>query len=281
MFNKVFYWGGRIVVKTNNDNSFLERYTLVIYFVITFLITIILGAAYQFTNNVFISPQYAPTMGLVLICVMSKNWSVWGKMNWNPVKTWKNLLWMLISLFLPVVVILITSLIISSMGNQYVLWKDTMSGYVITIIAAILGCISEEIGWRGYLLPEFVDKHNMFYSTIAVGLLWGAWHCKFAYGIFGFILFVMLIICFSIFMSWIYMKTKGNLLCMILFHFGVNIGSVTLLQNREGVLFYGLATIICVLICIPIVLKNKNEFFNKGFLKTTPIMQNEHNVKLS
>ena len=60
-----------------------------------------------------------------------------------------------------------------------------------------------------------------------------------------------------------------------------NIGSVTLIHNREGVLFYGLATIICVLSCIPIVLKNKNEFFNKGFLKATPTMQNEHNVKSS
>jgi len=82
-------------------------------------------------------------------------------------------------------------------------------------------------------------------------------------------------------MAWAYMKTKGDLLCMILFHFGVNIGTVTLLQNREGVLFYGLATIICVLICIPIVLKNKNEFFNKGFKKAMPTIQNDHNVKLS
>lgn len=268
-------------MKTRNGNFFHERYTIAIYFVITFLITIILGAAYQFTNNAFISPQYAPTIGLILICVMLKDWSVWRKMNWNPVKTPKNLLWMLISLFLPVVVILISSLIISSMGNQFMLWKDTTSGYVITIIAVVLGCISEEIGWRGFLLPQFAERHNMFYSTIAVGLLWGIWHCKFAYGILGFILFVMLIICFSIFMAWIYMRTKGNLLCMILFHFGVNIGAVTLLQNREGVLFYGLATIICVLICIPIVLKNKNEFFNKGFLKATPTMQNEYNVKLS
>ena len=250
-------------MKIKNENSFLERYTIAIYFMITFLITVILGAAYQFTNNAFISPQYAPAMGLVLICIMSNNWSVWLQMNWKSVKTRENLLWMFISLFLPVAIILTSSLIMSSMGNQFVLWKDTASGYVITIIAAILGCIFEEIGWRGYLLPEFAKKHNMFYSTIAVGLLWGAWHCKFAYGILGFILFVMLIICFSIFMVWVYMKTKGNMICMILFHFGVNIGSVTLLQNREGVLFYALAAIICVLICIPIVLKNKNEFFSE------------------
>lgn len=265
-------------MKTINENSFLEKYTISIYFVITFLITIILGAIYQFTNNAFISPQYAPTIGLILICVMSKDWSVWGKMNWNPFKKPGNLLWIFMALLLPVVVILISSQIMSSLGIHFVPWQDTASRYVITIITAILGCIFEEIGWRGYLLPKFADKHTMFHSTIGVGLLWGVWHCKFAYGILGFIIFVMLIICFSIFMTWIYMKTKGNLLCMMLFHFGVNIGSVILLQNREGVLFYSLAAIICILICIPIFLNNKNEFFNKVFLTATSVLQNERGL---
>lgn len=85
-------------------------------------------------------------------------------MNWNSDKTLKNMLWMLISLFLPVVIILISSLIISSIGNQFIIWKDTLSGYVITIVLAILGCITEEIGWRGYLLPKFAENHNMFFD---------------------------------------------------------------------------------------------------------------------
>jgi len=83
----------------------------------------------------------------------------------------------------------------------------------------------------------------------------------------------MFAVCFSILMTWIYMKTNGNLLCMMLFHLGINIGVVMLLQNREGTFIYGLLTIIGALVCIPIVLKNKNEFFNKGFKKATPTIQ--------
>lgn len=262
-------------------NSFPERYTIAIYFVITFLITIILGAVYQLTNNAFISPQYAPTIGLVLVCMISKDWSVWGKMNWNPFKKPKNLLWMFMALLLPVVIILISSLIMSLLGTKFVPWQDTTPGYIITIIVAILGCIFEEIGWRGFLLPKFTEKRTMLHSAVGVGLLWGIWHCKFVYGILGFIFFVVLIVCFSIFMTWIYMNTEGNMLFMILFHFGVNIGSVTLLQKREGVLFYGLATIICILICIPIVIKNKDKFFNQGLKKAIPSLQNEHNERLN
>lgn len=266
-------------METKKKKSFLERYTIAIYFVITFIVTLALAVAYQFTNNAFISPQYAPTIGLVLVCVMSKDWSVWGKMNWNPFKKTKNLLWMFKALFLPVVVILISSLIMSSLGTQFVPWQDTTSGYVITIIAAILGCIFEEMGWRGYLLPKFTEKHTMFHSSIGVGLLWGVWHCKFAYGVLGFILFIVLIVCFSILMTWIYMKANGNLLCMILFHLGINIGSVMLLQNREGALFYVLATIICALICIPVVLKYKTEFFGKDKLNKEFGRNNAYDAK--
>jgi membrane protease YdiL (CAAX protease family) len=254
-------------MKTKNEQSFLERYAIAIYFVITFIFTLALGAAYHFTNNPFISPQYAPTSGLVLICVMLKDWSVWRKMNWNPFRKPENLLWMFMALLLPIVVILISSLIMSSLGTQFVPWQDTTSRYVIAFITAILGAVFEEIGWRGYLLPKFAEKHTLFHSAIGVGLLWGVWHCKFAYGILGFVLFVVLIVCFSILMTWIYMKTNGNLLGMIFFHLGINIGSVTLLQNREGVLFYSLATIICALVCILIVLKNKIKFFGKDRLE--------------
>lgn len=164
-------------MKAKNSTCFLERYTIAIYFVITFLITIILGAIYQFTQNVFISPQYAPTIGLLIVCVMSKNWSVWGKMNWCSFKRPKNLLRIFIALSLPIIIILISSMIMSLLGTQFVPWQDTKSRYFITIVTAILGSIFEEIGWRGYLLPKFAEK-NMFHSAIGVGLLWGVWHCN-------------------------------------------------------------------------------------------------------
>ena len=250
-------------MKAKTEKYFLKKYIIAFYFVVTFFITMVLGAAYMFTNNPLISPQYAPLIGLLVICWLLNDWSVWMKMNWNSVKTQKLMVWMFVSFFLPLAIIFISSLIMTSIGTPFIIWKDTTLGYVITIITATLGCITEEVGWRGYFLPLFTKNHTMFFSGIVVGLFWGIWHFKFAYGIWGFILFVMLIICFSIFMTWIFMKTNGNLICMILFHFGINIGSVTLLQRREGTLFYSIATTLCVLLCIPIVLKNKTEFFNK------------------
>lgn len=124
--------------------NFGNRYPLhiAIYFIITLVATFALVAAYLFTENEFVSPQYAPTIGLVLICVMSKDWSVWKKINWNVLN---NLLWVFIALFLPAAVIMISSLIMSFMGTQFVAWHDTTIGYSITISISILGCVFEEI----------------------------------------------------------------------------------------------------------------------------------------
>lgn len=245
-----------------NKGIHYVRNTVVLYYLITFIITILLGAGYQFTSNAFISPQYAPTIALLILSLVSMNWSAWSFMNWKPVMTIYFVLWIVISFFLPVLVIFFSSSLMSAAGIPFAPWQSNPSGYALTLITAILGCITEETGWRGYLLPLLSKRYNLFYSSIMTGLLWGAWHCKFSFRLVGFLLFVLLIICFSIIMTWIYLKTKGNLLCMILFHFGVNIGSVTFLQNREGVIFYGLTTMICILICIPIVITNKKQFFS-------------------
>lgn len=152
----------------------------------------------------------------------------------------------------------------STFGNKLMPWQDTTKGYVITITVTILGCIFEEIGWRGYLLFKFNEKYNLFFSSIGAGILWGVWHCKFTYGILGFLLFVILMVLFSIIMSFIYIKTKGNLWYMMLFHFGINIASTSLLQNRESVIFYSITIIVSLLFCITLVFNNKKIFFNKS-----------------
>lgn len=142
-------------MRENGNVFFILKHTIVIYCVITFIITMMLGAAYQFTNNAFISPQYAPTIGLVIIYAMLKDWSVWQTMSRNTFNRQINLLWLFVALLLPIVVLLIASLMMSLFGSQFVLWQTTSSEFIIIISTIIVGCIFEEIGWRGYLLPKF------------------------------------------------------------------------------------------------------------------------------
>ena len=53
------------------------------------------------------------------------------------------------------------------------------------------------------------------------------------------------------------------MICMVLFHLGVNILSILLLTGREGIIFYTVACTISTLICIVLVLVDRKNFNTK------------------
>ena len=38
------------------------------------------------------------------------------------------------------------------------------------------GPLGEEIGWRGYALPQLLSRYSPLASSLILGLVWGAWH---------------------------------------------------------------------------------------------------------
>jgi len=53
----------------------------------------------------------------------------------------------------------------------YFLFTATLA--VIRGTATVLG---EEIGWRGYLVPEFAKTHSFLTTAAVTGLIWAFWH---------------------------------------------------------------------------------------------------------
>lgn len=89
------------------------------------------------------------------------------------------------------------------------------------IFSVFLGCIGEEIGWRGYLLPLLSQKHGLLRSGMLVGLMWGIWHFQFGEG-WGFILFILMTVELSIIITWLWHKSNQSLLAAIIFHASFN-----------------------------------------------------------
>ncbi|WP_313340598.1 type II CAAX endopeptidase family protein [Sedimentibacter sp.] len=89
------------------------------------------------------------------------------------------------------------------------------------IFSVCLGCIGEEIGWRGYLLPLLSQKHGLLRSGMLVGLMWGIWHFQFGEG-WGFILFIIMTVELSIIITWLWHKSNQSLLAAIIFHASFN-----------------------------------------------------------
>ena len=94
------------------------------------------------------------------------------------------------------------------------------------------GPLGEELGWRGFALPRMLERWPPLTSSLILGLIWGliwgAWHLP-AFFIVGLpqnrlaipalLLATMGI---SVIDTWIFLRTEGSLLPMILVHLMTN-----------------------------------------------------------
>jgi len=98
------------------------------------------------------------------------------------------------------------------------------------------GPLGEELGWRGFLLPEFQKKFSNLKSAIIIGFIWFIWHIPLWWAPFGtlvsgepvslipIITYFIMLICLSIIITWLVINSKGSVLIAILFHLSINAG---------------------------------------------------------
>jgi membrane protease YdiL (CAAX protease family) len=86
----------------------------------------------------------------------------------------------------------------------------------------------EEIGWRGYALPRLTARFGLARASIVLGLVWGCWHLP---QFFipeadtywqSFFVYVSQVTALSVAMAWLYARTNGSVLLVMLLHAAVN-----------------------------------------------------------
>ncbi len=86
----------------------------------------------------------------------------------------------------------------------------------------------EEIGWRGYALPRLAARFGLGRASILLGLIWACWHLP---QFFipeadtyqqSFFVYVLQVTALSVAMAWLYARTNGSLLLVMLLHAAVN-----------------------------------------------------------
>ena len=101
------------------------------------------------------------------------------------------------------------------------------------LLTFFLGPFSEEIGWRGYALPRLQEQHAPLVASLLLGLIWWAWHIPLffmegtlhatqgllsAFSI-GYLITVM---SYSVFFTWLYNQTDRSIWIAIIAHFVIN-----------------------------------------------------------
>jgi len=114
------------------------------------------------------------------------------------------------------------------------------------------GPLTEEIGWRGFLLPLLLGRMNLFRASAIMFPIWALWHLPlwFIPGLphhdWSLVLFLLWLAPGTFLFSWFYVKGQGKVWLPILFHTSVNFSlffsSVVPAQHNRGFLFLVIVT---------------------------------------
>lgn len=228
--------------------KYIKKHVLIFYFFLCFSIMIIFALIQiifkipSFTLYyynlisflIWVFMVFSPTIAAVMITGIVNGVSgikklLKGFLIWNVNYRWY------LAAFLLILVPLIVGFFYSLIFGDITLIGKNFSFEILVlnlIFTMVSGPISEEAGWRGFVLPRLESRYNAINASLILGIIWTFWHLP-LYFIPGsaqsgipFPIYMILVVSIGILITWAYNNTRGSLLITMLFHFCFNFGSV-------------------------------------------------------
>ena len=135
--------------------------------------------------------------------------------------------WMYVVL-LPIVCEVVAALVYLGLtGTPLVVKPAAIRGFFSPALLGtfLFGPLGEEFGWRGYLLPRFVDRFSGVPACLGVGVIWGLWHWPlFAHNVAmpaTWAQFLIGVPALSFLIGAVYLRTRSLFLTMVM-HWSFN-----------------------------------------------------------
>jgi membrane protease YdiL (CAAX protease family) len=154
--------------------------------------------------------------------------------------------WYLLALLAPVAVTLGGVYLNSTLGAPAPMLPtlkevpQILLAFVVLMI--IQGPLTEEPGWRGYLLPRLLSDRSPIVASLIVGVIWASWHLPLLISDPSAqrppLQYFVAVISMSIVFSWLHIATRGGLLLVILMHTANNTIAAAFLARQPGE-YYG------------------------------------------
>lgn len=99
---------------------------------------------------------------------------------------------------------------------------------VLALLTSTWVQAGEELGWRGYALPQLARRFGLGRASIMLGAIWATWHLPLFFApeadTFNqsFPVYFLGVTAVSVAMAWLYWKTGGSLLLVMLLHAAYN-----------------------------------------------------------
>jgi uncharacterized protein len=262
--------------------TFINKHQLSIFFALTFILS-------WFSWYAGIAPEVM-TMGpsiaafIVVLIIGGKR----GFVNLlRPFGRWRASLglWGLAIFGMPVLYLISLGvhLLLGGEAPPFTMIREELNLIPLYLVLVVLmpwnGPVGEEFGWRGYALPKLQNRYGPLIASFVIGTVWGIWHLPTffaplgvlsamvaAVGMIFIIPYTLTTIAQSIFMTWLYNKTKASaLIAGIVWHAAINFWAPVILSDsslvaaREGTHLPTIAptlymTVVVVLVISAIIL---------------------------
>ncbi len=185
---------------------------------------------------------YAPS--LAALCVVGSLSGAGGVRSLlRPLGKWRvGIQWYALALVGPLLLVLLTHGIYLALGGALPQQWVALPALGSAIGPLIAGSLGEEIGWRGFAQPLLQKRSSIFGASVIIGVLWATWHLWPAIAPGGLASLTFLdvvqtyvrLISTAVIYGWIYNRTHGSLLLVMLAHAGHNIADDLLPPATEG-----------------------------------------------
>jgi CAAX protease family protein len=224
----------------------MRRHPLIAFFVLAYALTWWIYPLLNVSPLLGIPGLFGPALAAMIMASVTDGRAGLRALLSRTVRWRVGLPWYAVALGLPTVLSLATA------GLHYVLDAATfvqlgrLSVFDFVIFVLVVG---EELGWRGYALPQLLERWSALTSSLILGVLWGLWHLPTflipgtpQYGL-PLPAFVLLTIEYSVLLTWLYLHTNGSVLLATLCHGAINLSQGLFLGDVEGARRYWLLTV--------------------------------------
>jgi CAAX protease family protein len=145
-------------------------------------------------------------------------------------------LWWLVALFLPSLLLAVSLAVAVFSGERPA--ESATAGLPLhswlpfamrsVLFTAFVVGIGEEVGWRGWMLPELQKRFSPLKSSALLGVIWGFWHFPlfiigaYSGGAESIIMYLFIGPLLAILFTWLFNRTNYHLLSVIALHVAVN-----------------------------------------------------------
>lgn len=146
-----------------------------------------------------------------------------------------SLLWVVVALLtVPLLTLVQTG--VHALCGRAVSYRVQGVMLVMGFVWPLFSSFGEEIGWRGFALPRMLERFGALKTSLLLGLIWGLWHMPsdyIAYSSYGWLFIPMFLLlgpvamtAHSIIMTFIFKKTNGSVLLMVLYHYTITMSGI-------------------------------------------------------